>query len=78
MDEESVSQWVGLYQATGLHGLKNHAGWGGEHGQRFLNVEQLEELKQRLASEAMPGTKAGSGWTAKAVRKFVRDEYVVS
>jgi transposase len=78
VDEESISQWVALYQAAGLDGLKNHLGWGGEHGQRFLNAEHLEELKQTLAAEAMPGTKAGSGWTAKAIRKLIRDRYRVS
>jgi transposase len=78
VDEESISQWAALYQADGLDGLKNHPGWGGEHGQRFLNVEELEELKQTLAAEAMPGTKAGSGWTAKAIRKLIRDKYTVS
>lgn len=76
--EESVSQWVTLYQAASLEGLKNHPSWGGEHAQRFLNVEQLEELTQRLAAEAMPGTTAGSGWSAQAIRKFIRDEYAVS
>jgi transposase len=78
VDEESISQWVALYQADGLDGVKNHPGWGGEHAQRLLNVEQLAALKQRLASEAMPGTKAGSGWTAKAIRKLIRDNYTVS
>ncbi len=78
VDEESVSGWVALYQAHGLDGLKNHPGWGGEHQQRFLNAEQLEELKQTLAAEAMPGTKLGSGWTARAIRKLVREKYAVS
>lgn len=78
VDEESTSQWVALYQATGLDGLKNHPSWGGEHRQRFLQAAQLEELKQRLAAEAMPGTKAGSGWTAKAIRKLIRDRYNTS
>ncbi len=78
VDEESISQWVALYQGTGLDGLKNHSSWGGEHGQRFLSAEQLEELKQRLTAEAMPGTKAGSGWTAKALRKLIREQYAVS
>jgi len=43
-----------------------------------LNVEQLAELNQTLRAEAMPGTKAGSGWTAKAIRKLMRDKYAVS
>jgi transposase len=69
---------VTLYQAQGLDGLQNHPGWGGEHQQRFLNAGQLEEFKQKLASEAMPGTKLGSGWTAKAIRRLVREQYAVS
>lgn len=78
VDEESISQWVALYQADGLEGLRNHPRWGGEHGQRFLDAEQLAELKQTLATEAMPGTKLGSGWAAKAIRKLIRDKYAVS
>ena len=78
VDEESISEWVTLTQATGLDGLKNHPAWGGEHGQRLLNTEQLEELTQTLAAEAMPGTRLGSGWTTKAIRKLIRDKYSVS
>ena len=78
VDEESVSEWDTLYQATGLDSLKNHSSWGGEHAQRFLSTEQLTELKQTLAAEAMAGTKPGSGWTAKAIRKLIRDEYAIS
>jgi transposase len=78
IDEETVSAWVTLYQSAGLQGLKNHPGWGGEHGQRFLTAAQLEELKQVLMSEAMSGTKLGSGWTAKAIRKLIRDRYATS
>lgn len=73
VDEESVSGWVRLYQTHGLDGLKNHLGWGGEDHQRFLNAEQLEELTQTLVAEAMPGTKLGSGWTATATRKLIRE-----
>src|SRR5215218_4484731 len=78
MDEESISQWVTLYQTAGLQGLQNHPSWGGERGQRFLNAEQLEELKQTLAVEAMPGTKLGGGWTARAIRRLIREKYAVS
>jgi transposase len=78
IDEETVSQWVTLYQTAGLAALKNHPAWGGEHGQRLLSTEQLEELKQRLACEAMAGTKVGSGWSAKAIRKLIRDDYTIS
>ncbi len=35
IDEETVSQWVTLYQTSGLAALKNHPAWGGQHGQRF-------------------------------------------
>lgn len=78
VDEESISQWVALSQSQGLNALKNHQDWGGEHGQRFLGDKQLQELKEKLAAEAMAGTKPGSGWTAKAVRQLIRDEYQTS
>ena len=78
VDEESISQWAVLYQADGLEGLRNHQSWGGEHAQRFLNAKQWAALKETLVAEAMPGTKWGSGWTAKAIRKLIRDEYAVS
>ena len=78
VDEETVSGWVTSYQTLGLSGLTNHPAWGGEHGQRFLAAAQLEELKQTLSSHAMPRTKVGSGWTAKAIRKLIRDQYAVS
>jgi transposase len=78
IDEETVSAWVTLYQSAGLQGLQNHPGWGGEHGQRFLTAAQLEELKQVLMSEAMSGTKLGSGWTAKAIRKLIRERDATS
>lgn len=78
VDEESISQWVALYQAKGIDGMKNHPSWGGEHGQRFLQADELLQLKHCLSSEAMPGTKAGSGWTARAIRKLIRDRYSVS
>lgn len=78
VDEETVSGWVLLYQEKGLDALKNHPGWGGEHGQRLLSTEQLAELRQTLTSEAMIGTQVGSGWTAKAIRKLLRERYEVS
>ena len=78
VDEETVSGWVALYQSAGLEGLKNHQDWGGEHGQRFLTITQLEELAQALRAEAMPGTKVGSGWTAKAIRRLIRERYQTS
>lgn len=78
VDEESVSEWVARYHVTGLDALQNHPGWGGEHSQRFLSGEQLEALKQMLTTEAMPGTQVGSGWTAKAIRKLIRERWGVS
>ncbi len=69
---------MALSQTQGLDALKNHQGWGGEHGQRLRCAAQLEELTQKLAAEAMAGTKPGSGWRAKAVRKLIRDEYQTS
>lgn len=78
VDEETVSAWVTLYQSAGLEGLKNHPAWGGEHGQRCLTIAQLEALAQALRVEAMPGTKPGSGWTAKAIRKLIRAQHCVS
>jgi len=76
--EETVSGWVTLYQATGLDALQNHPLWGGEHGQRFLSAAELVELAQTLTVEAMAGTQVGSGWSAKALRKLIRERYEVS
>jgi transposase len=75
LTEETVRQWTGRYEARGLAGLQNHPHWGGDHGQRCLNPEQLEELKQPLQSEAMPGTQVGSGWTGKAIRQLIRGRF---
>lgn len=69
---------MALYQAAGWEGLKNHPGRGGEHGQRSLAATQLEELHETLATEAMPGTKPGSGWSARAIRKLIRERYATS
>ena len=78
VDEESVSKWASRYQVSGLDALTNDPGWGGEHAQRFLNAEQLAELNGTLTLEAMAGTQAGSGWSAKAIRQLVRERYAVS
>jgi transposase len=78
VDEETVSGWITRYQSAGLQGLQNHPGWGGEHGQRFLTIAELEELKQVLTTEAMSGTKLGRGWRAKAIRKLIRERYATS
>jgi transposase len=75
LDEETVSQWVTRYRTEGLAGLQNHPCWGGEHGQRCLNVDALEELKRVLQSEAMPGTQVGSGWSGRAVGQLLRERF---
>jgi len=71
VDEDTIGRWVRQYQERGLGGLKNDGQWGGEHGQRELGPEQVDELKRILREEAMPGTKVGSGWTNKAVRQLI-------
>ena len=75
LTEETIRQWAARSEAQGLAGLENHAHWGGEHGQRCLNTEQLEELQQFLQSEAMAGTQVGSGWTGKAIRQLIREHF---
>jgi transposase len=77
VDEETISRWVRQYQERGLAGLANAPQWGGEHGQRELNVEQVDALKRILREEAMPGTLVGSGWTNKAVRQLVAERFGV-
>ena len=73
LDEETVSQWGTRYATEGLAGLQNHPHWGGEHGQRRVSSEGLEELKRLLQSEAMPGTQVGSGWSGRAMRQVIRE-----
>lgn len=75
VDEQTISRWVDLYKAEGLDGLKNHPRWGGEHGQRPLSQTEITQLKHLLETEAMPGTRVGSGWTAKAVRDLVKERF---
>jgi transposase len=77
VDEETISRWVQQYQERGLGGLTNAPGWGGEHGQREVNAEQVEDLKRILREEAMPGTAVGSGWTNKAVRHLLGERFGV-
>ncbi len=77
VDEETISRWVRQYQEQGLAGLKNTAGWGGEHGQRELKAEPVDALKGILREEALPGTKVGSGWTNKAVRQLIVERFGV-
>lgn len=78
VDEETISRWVRQYQERGLTGLKNAAQWGGEHGQRELGGEQVDDLKRTLRAEAMPGTNVGSGWTNKAVRQLIAERFGVA
>jgi transposase len=75
LDEETVSQWGTRYRTEGLAGLQNHPQWGGEHGQRCLNTEELQELKRVLQSEAMPGTQVGSGWSGRAILQLLRERF---
>jgi transposase len=75
LEEETIRQWAHRYEAQGLEGLRNHPDWGGEHGQRYLRTEQVEALRQQLRGAAMPGTQVGSGWTAKAIRHFIRERF---
>src|SRR6266851_3467501 len=77
VDEETVSRWVGQYEKEGLEGLKNDSEWGGEHGQRELDEQQLTALKERLTTTAMAGTAVGSGWTAQAVGALIREQFKV-
>jgi transposase len=78
VDPESVSRWVRIYEREGLDGLKNNPLWGGEHGQRLLNSEQLPRLGTLLDQEAMPGTEVGSGWSVRAVISLVEERFSVS
>ena len=78
VDEETVGRWVRQYQERGLGGLRNEVGWGGEHGQRELSTEQVEELQRVLGTEAMAGTQVGSGWTNKAVRHLLGERFGVT
>jgi transposase len=78
LTEEAIRQWIARYESHGLEGLQNHPGWGGEHGQRCVNTEQLAELQHFLQCEAMSGTQVGSGWTGKAIRHVIRELFGVS
>jgi transposase len=78
IDEDTIRQWVQRYTDKGLDGLKNNPLWGGEHGQRRLNQQDLARLSTLLASEAQPGTEVGSGWTLKAIRQLIQERFSVS
>jgi transposase len=75
VDEETIGRWVKRYQEQGLDGLKNDPRWGGEHGQRRLEADELDQLSKLLEQEAMPGTEVGSGWTIKAIRVLVEERF---
>src|SRR6266496_3492998 len=77
VDEQSISRWVKLYEEKGLAGLQNHPQWGGEHGQRWLTDLELQQLDNMLRSEAMPGTRVGSGWTVKAIKRLIQERFDV-
>src|SRR5215210_8971101 len=62
IDEATIRQWVQRYEDKGLDGLKNNPLWGGQHGQRRLNQQDLARLSTLLDEEAQPGTEVGSGW----------------
>lgn len=78
VDEDTVGRWVRQYQERGLGGLLNNAQWGGEHGQRELGPAEVEELKRGLGTEAMVGTRVGSGWTSKGVRQLLTERFGVT
>ena len=78
LDEETISRWVMIYEEKGLAGLKNNPLWGGERGRRFLTSQQMEKLIGILRDESMPGTKVGSGWTARAIRQLVQERFVAN
>jgi transposase len=78
LDEETIRQWVQRYQKDGLEGLKNNPLWGGEHGQRLFNEQDLARLSTLLDAEAQPGTEAGSGWTLKAIRQLVKERFTIT
>jgi transposase len=78
VDEDTVGRWVRQYHERGWGGLKNDGQWGGEHGQRELGAEEVEELKCILREEAMPGTQVGSGWTNTAVRQLIAERWGVT
>jgi transposase len=78
VDEDTVGRWVRQYQEQGLGGLKNDGQWGGEHGQREVGPTEGEELKRVLSTEAMVGTRVGSGWTSKAVRQLLTARFGVT
>jgi len=78
IDEDTLRQWVQRYRDKGLDGLKNNPLWGGQHGQRRLNQQDLARLSTLLDSEAQPGTEVGSGWTLKAIRQLIQERFSIS
>jgi transposase len=78
VDEDTVGRWVRQYQERGLGGLRTPEQWGGEHGQRKLGPMEVEDLKRVVGTEAMVGTRGGSGWTSKAVRQLLTERLGVT
>lgn len=78
LDEETIRQWARRYEEKGLDGLKNNPLWGGEHGQRLVNNQDLTRLSTLLESEAQPGTEVGSGWTLKAIRQLIEERFLIT
>jgi hypothetical protein len=60
LTENAIRQWVSRYESQGLESLQNHPDWGGEHGQRCLNTEQLADRRSRH----WPGKGTHTGWPA--------------
>lgn len=77
IDEETTRQWVQRYEDKGLDGLKNNPLWGGEHGQRRLNQQDMARLSTLLDEEAQPGTEVGSGWRLKAIRQLIQERFSI-
>ncbi len=78
VEDKTISRWVQQYETEGLTGLENDPNWGGAHGQSELTTAQLAELEELLRATAMPGTVVGSGWTNKAVRALVTQQFQVT
>jgi transposase len=78
VDEDTIRRGVEQYRESGLGGLRNHAHWGGAHGQRELSGEQVTESQRGLREEARAGTKVGSGWTNKAGRQLITERFGVT
>ena len=74
VDEETIGRWVKRYQAQGLDGLKNDPRWGGEHGQRRLQADELDQLSKLLEQEAMPGTEVAADGPLKRFACWLKND----